>query len=218
MTVRDDLLRELRSAPEGLSDSELTIRLGRNHQQINLICRTLAADGMIIRDDSFRPIRNRLVDDAPTAPEPRLRKPESSAEADVQASMVRYLAAEGWSIRSVADTARRERGVDIVAERGERRLLVEVKGWPSDTYVRGERAGEPKPTQPSTQAAVWFAGGLLELLRPGGTEPEAELALALPDRSRYRKLLDDVRWAMRRLDITVFLVDDRGEVARTSSP
>jgi len=30
-----------------------------------------------------------------------------------------------------------------------RRLLVEVKGWPSTTYASGERAGLPKPTQPT---------------------------------------------------------------------
>lgn len=178
-----------------------------------MICRALAAEGVIVRDDSFRPIRNRLAVGAPTAPLTRPPKPGPFAEADVQASTVRYLAAKGWSIRSVADTARRERGVDIVAEMGERRLLVEVKGWPSDTYARGEKVGQPKPTQPSTQAAVWFSGAIVELLRRGGAEPEAELALALPDRARYRDLLDDVSWALRRLDMTVYLVDDHGEVA-----
>lgn len=37
-------------------------------------------------------------------------------------------------------------------------------------------------------------------------------ALALPDRTRYRGLLEDVAWALLRLDVTVYLVHDHGEV------
>ena len=50
-------------------------------------------------------------------------------------------------------------------------LLVEVKGWPSTTYAKGERAGQPKPTQPTLQATHWFAEGLTTLIRRGA-EPE----------------------------------------------
>lgn len=49
-------------------------------------------------------------------------------EGNVQSRVATHLAATGWSIIRVADTAQRERGVDIIAERAGQRLLVEVKG------------------------------------------------------------------------------------------
>jgi Holliday junction resolvase-like predicted endonuclease len=132
-------------------------------------------------------------------------------EGNVQSRVATHLAATGWSIIRVADTAQRERGVDIIAERAGQRLLVEVKGWPSSTYARGERAGQPKPTQPTTQAGVWFAEGLTTLIRRG-TEPGSQLAMSLPDMSRYRNLPAETGWALDRLDVTVLLVTADGAV------
>ncbi len=82
-------------------------------------------------------------------------------EGNVQAAVVRHLAAEGWDIHRVADTSSRERGVDIDAVRGPERLLVEVKGYPSDTYLRGPKEGRRKPTGAALQARHYFAGALL---------------------------------------------------------
>lgn len=65
-------------------------------------------------------------------------------EGNVQAAVVAHLAAEGWRILRVADTHSREHGVDIQARRRGTRLLVEVKGYPSSTYARGDKAGQPK--------------------------------------------------------------------------
>lgn len=58
-------------------------------------------------------------------------------EGNVQGAVVRHLAALG--IHRVADTSSHERGVDIDAARGPEWLLVEVKGYPSATYVRGPK-------------------------------------------------------------------------------
>lgn len=61
-------------------------------------------------------------------------------EGNVQAAVVRYLAGDGWHIRRVADTASRERGVDIEGDRDGVRLLVEVKGYPAaPMHGAGER-------------------------------------------------------------------------------
>jgi Holliday junction resolvase-like predicted endonuclease len=217
MTVADDVLRALRTRPAGLTDAELAAILHKRHQHINQTCRTLARQGLITRDTAFGGIVNKASSETPEqpAPEAYLRVistgEEWSWEGNVQSRVATHLATTGWSIIRVADTAQRERGVDIIAERASQRLLVEVKGWPSTTYAQGERVGQPKPTQPSTQAGVWFSEGLTTLIRRGAA-PGVQLALALPEKPRYRALLSETAWALGRLRITVYLVAADGTV------
>lgn len=216
MTVADDVLDALCARPGGMKDTDLAKILDKNHPYINQVCRRLADQGLIAREHCYGAIVNGLNDGAAAA-DPQAGQGVSTMtaewawEGNVQSRVATYLAGAGWSIIRVADTAQRERGVDIIAERGGQRLLVEAKGWPSSTYARGEHAGQPKQTQPSTQASIWFAEGLVTLIRRGGT-PGAHLGLALPDIQRYRTLLDEVEWALGRLGITVFLVSAQGAV------
>lgn len=217
MTVADDVLRAVGAWPEGMTDAELAALLQKRHQHINQVCNRLANQGLIVRDGSSGQILNRIT--GQSAPPPLHQKPSPAAsqgeewswEGGVQSKVVTHLARTGWNIVAVANTAQRERGVDIIAEKDEQRLVVEVKGWPSTTYARGDRAGQPKPTQPSTQAGVWFSEGLTTLIRRGA-QPETRLALALPDKPRYRALLGEAGWALDRLDITVYLVTADGSV------
>ncbi len=136
-----------------------------------------------------------------------------SWEGNDQANVVAHLAQHGWSIVSVADTASQQRGVDIAAERDGQPLLVEVKGWPGTTYARGEKAGQPKPTQPTSQAKHWYADALLTVLRLRGKDPEARVAIALPDMPRYRRLLEETRSSLSALDVRVMFVTENGVVA-----
>src|SRR5207248_1105760 len=126
-------------------------------------------------------------------------------EGNVQATVARFLAAGGWTIESVADTASRQRGIDLVATKGDRRLAVEVKGYPGTVYARGERAGQPKPTAPTTQARHWYAQALLTAVLTGDLDDPAEIALAFPDMPRFRELIGRSEWAIRRLGVRVFL-------------
>ena len=208
VTILDDILQLLRNEPAGLTDAQIAAQLDIRQQQANPRCRDLADDGIALRDDSADTIVTRLVGTPPrAAPAPPVAitsadpRAEWSWEGNIQTAVVRHLAGTGWAVIRVADTASQERGIDIVAERDDRRLLVEVKGWPSTTYARGERAGQPKPSQPTLQAGHWFASGLLAALRTRPKDADAELAFALPDIPRYRALLDDVRWAVHRLEI-----------------
>jgi hypothetical protein len=72
----------------------------------------------------------RRSSDRPTVPVTEPGEPDHS-EATVQARLAAYLAGDGWDIRRVADTASREPGVDIIAGKGTRNLVIEVKGFPS---------------------------------------------------------------------------------------
>jgi hypothetical protein len=215
MTVADDILHALRDHVSGMTDSELAVLLGKRHPQINQACRGLASQGLIIRDNSHGHIINGVSEAAPPPSRPPSAA-ESSArdwgwEGNVQSQIVTFLAATGWSVIHVADTARREQGVDIVARRDGHRLLVEVKGWPGTTYARGERAGQPKPTPPSLQATVWFAEAMMSVIRHGAERGQA-LAIGLPDMPRHRTLLGDTGWALEQLGITVYLVAVDGTV------
>jgi hypothetical protein len=215
MTVADDVIRALGGNPAGMTDAELATMLARGHQHINQTCRLLADQGLIVRATTNGGIVNRLRGDVPPVrvaqPEPAGTASDWAWEGNVQSRGATYLAATGWFIIRVADTAQRERGVDIIAERDKQRLLVEVKGWPSSTYAHGEHAGQPKPTQPGLQATHLFAEGLTTLIRRGAA-PGSRLALALPDMPRYRTLVAQAAWALDRLDITVYLVTAGGAV------
>ena len=64
-------------------------------------------------------------------------------EGNVQARVVSYLRKRGYQVSAV-NTLKKERGPDIVAVKEEERLLFEVKGWPSDKYADGVRAGQDR--------------------------------------------------------------------------
>jgi hypothetical protein len=219
MTVAADVLQALRGNAAGMTDAELAALLRRRHPHINQTCRHLADQGLIVRDDSRGQIISQLgpksvVRSTSQVPWP-VPMPDHAKdwawEGNVQSRVVSHLTGTSWHVIAVADTARREPGADIIAEREGSRLLVEVKGWPGTTYARGERAGQAKPTQPTLQAAHWFAEGLITLIRRGKA-PGTQLALALPDKPRYRTLLSEAGWALDRLEILVYLVTADGSV------
>jgi hypothetical protein len=83
-------------------------------------------------------------------------------EGHVQALVVGYLARSGWSIKRVTDTASSEHGHDIAAHRGGEQVLIEVKGYPTSTYARGERQGSVRsPGSLGSQARTYFSNALL---------------------------------------------------------
>jgi hypothetical protein len=218
MTVGDDVLRALRARPTGMSDTEPAAMLHKRHQHINQTCRTFASQGLITGDSSYDGIVNRVAGDvsAPRVPATQQAahiagEQEWAREGNVRSRVAAHLAPRGWSIIRVADTAQRERGANIIAGRDSQRLLVEIKGWPSSIYARDERAGQPRPTQPTLQASHWFAEALACLIRPG-TEPGSQLAMGLPDIPRHRTLLGETGWALNQLDIAVYLATAEGAV------
>lgn len=138
-------------------------------------------------------------------------------EGNIQAQVAKFLISDGWTILSAANTASRQRGIDLVATKGGRRLAVEVKGFPGTVYARGDRAGEPKPTKPNLQARHWLAEALLSALLLGGASG-TEIALAFPDVPRYCTLIDKIKYAIDRLQLRVLLVAENGAVRELARP
>jgi hypothetical protein len=133
-------------------------------------------------------------------------------EARAQAMLVRHLADQGWQIQRVADTAMKEQGVDVLATRGDRTLAVEVKGYPGRRYSDPRRAGETKPTSPTTQARHWYAQAILKAMLMCSDHPSYEIAIALPDVPTYRSLHQRTSGGLQRLDVTIFFIDNNGHV------
>lgn len=130
-------------------------------------------------------------------------------EGNVQAAIAAHLVADGASIIATADTASQAHGVDIVAERDGRQLLIEVKGYPSAVYARGAKAGQRKKPQ---SAEPWLAKALFTTLRTRAKHPQAHVGIGLPDMPRYRDLLSGIGDALTVLDIRVYMARTDGSV------
>ena len=137
---------------------------------------------------------------------------EWHTEANVQAAVVAALAGRGWKIRSVANTQLKERGVDVIAEHDSVTAGIEVKGFPGRAYADPSRAGQVKPTAPSTQAGHWFAQAILAAMRLRGREPAWRSVIALPDFPRYRKLHAETVRSLEAARIEVWWVHADGSV------
>ena len=117
----------------------------------------------------------------------------------------RYLKVHDWIEIQTHPAASHEHGADIEAHLGERRLLIEAKGWPAATYVGGERKGQPKAYRPYTQGRAYFSNALLPVLLHW-SETNAEIALAFPDQVTYLALVERAKPALAKLGIGVYFV------------
>ncbi len=145
---------------------------------------------------------------------PRQVDPEVAAdwwsEGNVQARIRDLLVWEGWTHVAVADTAKQEHGVDVEATLGDRRLAVEVKGYAAGVSPDGRMAGRTKATAATNQARQRFSQALLSALTTRQELPRSEIAIGLPDVSRYRSLVAATDDSLVSLGIGVILVREDG--------
>lgn len=197
-------------AATGTPRSEFISHTARRH---------LAALGFHVAG-KIEPRASSRLGDAPRTPlvasgsdtDARTAAGEWHTEANVQAALVTALASDGWHIMSVANTATKERGVDVIAAREGKTMGVEVKGFPSRSYADPARAGEPKRTAPSTQAGHWFAQAVLAAMRLRSKEPAWRSVIALPDFGRYRDLYAETAGSLTAASIELWWVDQSGGV------
>ena len=116
-----------------------------------------------------------------------------------------HLTADGWKI--VSKALPDQRGTDGVATRAGARLEVEAKGEGS-SKAHTARFGQPFN---QAQARVHVGEAVLKALAVVA-EGKAHAAIALPDGRRHRSLVEPVRPALERLEITVFWVREDGTV------
>lgn len=214
-TIRDQIILYLQDHPEGVDDDMLAQALAlKQRQQANSRCRELEREGFVFRRVVNGKIRNFWVD-SKQVPLKQTEGPKKATlnsdlgrtknwfwEGNVQAQVVKYLVAQQFLIRSVADTASHQHGVDIIAERDGRQLWISVKGYPQGT----------EKTQPTTQAGHWFKNVVFDMLAYRGENKSIKLGIALPDFPRYRSLAARIAWFKAVADFVYFWVQENGEV------
>lgn len=202
---------------------EVATGIPRSEFMSNTARRHLAALGYEIAGDveprTAPPVVHSAVKPAAAASprdpeEPAGLAGEWHTEANVQASLVTALAADGWRILSVANTATKEHGIDVIASRDGQTVGIEVKGFPSRGYADPARANEVKRTSPSTQAGHWYSQAVLAAMRLRGKEPAWRSVIALPDFPRYRDLHAETAGSLAAAQIEVWWVDQAGAVHR----
>jgi hypothetical protein len=74
------------------------------------------------------------------------------------------------------------------------------------------RRGIKKRTNPTNQAPKWFSQAVMKAITTTDGEGDPEVAIAFPDYPRFRALIAQSEWALRRLRIGVYLVGEGGTV------
>lgn len=197
MTLKERITALL--AVESLDDDQLAARLGVIRQQVNQTCRAMEYGGLLTRQrGSTGKIVNRLTETGARPPAPRTRSSTSSApgtpitEDDVKAAVAHWLEAKGFE---VAVAWGHDPGIDIEAQRGEERWVIEAKG--TGGY-----------DQMSRNYFFCVIGSLLQRM----TDEHAHYALAMPDVPPFINLV--VRFpelARRRTQLSFLLVRRDGD-------
>jgi hypothetical protein len=198
-TLKDRILGTLRVTSHALDDDELAGRLDVTRQQINQVCNRLAREGLLCR---YVGPQNKLVNEMTEGHEPPVpvnqqsRAPSSGAlltEDAVKAAVRDYLHQRDLQVKVKWG---KSRGIDIIASGHGERWIIEAKGEVDSPQQQGS----------------YFLQALGELVQRMA-EPTAQYALALPDNSRYRGLVDGLpALARQRLTLTVFFVGSDGTV------
>jgi len=132
-------------------------------------------------------------------------------ETNISKKIKDYLENEDYEI-SKFNANKREKGHDIEAKKDNLEFIFEVKGFPSDKYVRGVEMGQKKTTNPNSQAKHWFGEALLSLIVAKSEKPEIKIALGLPMIKKYKDLINKVAYFRKKFDLCCYLVDEKGEV------
>jgi len=131
-------------------------------------------------------------------------------ETNVSRKIRDFLVQNGYEITKFCED-KREKGHDIEAEKDGLKIIIEVKGYPSDKYVRGPDKGKMKRTHPNLQAKHWFGEALLSLLKAKSKNPECKIIIGLPMFKVYEGLLEDINFVMGKMEIGYILVDEEGK-------
>lgn len=200
MLLADRILAQLAKRP-GMTDRELTDALFSRHKhpsQVNQECRLLAQRGQLIRKDDGTVLRNYLagtVVQPDRAPQPSNTTGDAPlSEDDVKRHIKAWLESDGWDVEVKWG---RQPGIDILAQRGPERWVIEAKGSGSLPAMR----------------VNYFLSMLGETLQRM-TDPHAGYSIALPDMNQYRGLWERLpTLAKSRTAISMLFVDKSGRVS-----
>ena len=119
-----------------------------------------------------------------------------------------YLKSEGYKILDYCKGHRR--GIDITAEKNNRKLLIEVKG------ARANHNSKIKKRSyfDSGQIKDHFGKAIVKSLEVKSDNPDCDIAIAHPDDELIKKHLDKSIKHLKQLDIIHFCVSKNGSVIK----
>ncbi|MCE7980380.1 MAG: MarR family transcriptional regulator [Caldilinea sp. CFX5] len=215
MTIRDRIIDFLQARPEGIDDDSLAAALKlKQRQQASSRCRQLAQEGHLVRQMVNGKIHNiwrtQPATDASIAAVATPATPTWAVdttrswfwEGNVQTAVASYLVSQAYAIHSLADTATKARGKDLMAVRNGIPLWITVKGYPTGTAK----------TRPSTQAGHWFKQAVFDIIAYRGEDANAELGLALPAFPRYHTLAHKIAWFQPVAGFAYYWVQENGTI------
>lgn len=122
--------------------------------------------------------------------------------------VVTWLAGEGFDVKQALTT--KQKGIDIVAQRGAETWLIEAKGATS-SRTNSPRFGRSFSSQQAHNrvAKAFYTGAKLasEYKKPG-----VRVLLAVPDHPKFIKFLTPIQPTFETLNIGLLLVDPAGRV------
>ena len=202
MANSDRILDVLRRHPEGLDDDELSQLSGVTpRQQVNMVCRKLEADGIVLRERDYSKgkIVNRLTkkEAAGITPTKALARSQGETkgplltEDDVKKAVCDHLTEDGWTVEVAWG---QKHGIDIKAIMQDRVLAVEAVGQ-----------GKTDPTM-----NINFLRALGELIQRMDN-PHKEYGLAFPEHRKYVNMVARLPlWVKRHLRLQFFFVRREG--------
>lgn len=126
-------------------------------------------------------------------------------EDQVILSAIDWLKNDGWKIDH--HCLGNERGIDILASKDGRVLIVEAKG------AKGNLSTTTRDRFDSGQIKTHFGVAIIKVLEEKTRHPDAEIAIAQPDDERIRRVLKDVIQHMKVLKVKLFWVRVNGVVS-----
>jgi len=213
MTIKEKIIKYLSDHPEGIDDDKLAneLNLGRR-QQANSICRQLVNEGLLERKLLNGKLHNFLNFNenkiSVNLSKVEENKSEGNSriiwfwEGNVQLKVQNFLIENNYYIKYISNTAYRQKGIDIIAEKNGKELWITAKGYPEDK----------KKTPPATQAAHWFKDAVYDIIEYRGRNFDVSLGIALPDFQKYHTLSEDIKWFKNITGFKYFWVTENGEI------
>ena len=120
--------------------------------------------------------------------------------------LMKYLQSENWTIESYC--LGQQRGYDIVANRNNEKLIIEVKG---------AKANDKSPTKKresfdSGQLKTHLGKAVIKSFETQNNYPNAKVAIAHPDNSYIRKTIGNIIKNINKAGIIHFWVNSDGKI------
>lgn len=130
-------------------------------------------------------------------------------ENDVVSAVCNTLTNYGFYIEQALHTS--EKGIDIIAVKDDYKLFIEAKGETSASES-SKRYGKPFNQNQIKNHVGKALLAVSKILTSHRDSTEIGVAIALPDTKGHRRVIDEIDYALKKLNIIVIWVKDRSTV------